>query len=193
MVSFLGSIPPGTLNLSVLQLGLEHKVNTALRFALAVAIVEYPYAWIAVAFDYWVTESPLIVNNFKIISASVMLVMGILNIYTANRPSHFAGKFQDSGFRRGIILSLLNPMAIPFWMAFTAYFSMEGWIHLDSAVMVHCFVAGTSVGAMILLTCFAFLARRLSKYVQNSKWVKLAPGLVMLLLGVYTFIRMWLP
>ena len=38
--SFLGSIPPGTLNLCVLQLGLEKKVGAALRFALAVSIIE---------------------------------------------------------------------------------------------------------------------------------------------------------
>ena len=37
--SFIGSIPPGALNLSVLQLGLEGKVKTALRFALAVSII----------------------------------------------------------------------------------------------------------------------------------------------------------
>ena len=41
--SFLGSIPPGTMNLAVLQLGLEQKIKTALRFSLAVAIIEYPY------------------------------------------------------------------------------------------------------------------------------------------------------
>ncbi|MBK8289970.1 MAG: hypothetical protein IPK96_02445 [Flammeovirgaceae bacterium] len=53
--SFLGSIPPGTLNLAVLQLGMEHKIKTALRFSLAVAIIEYPYTWIAVVFEDWVT------------------------------------------------------------------------------------------------------------------------------------------
>ncbi|MEQ9413449.1 MAG: hypothetical protein RIF39_06440, partial [Cyclobacteriaceae bacterium] len=52
--SFIGSIPPGTLNLSVLQLGLEGKVKTALRFALAVAIIEYPYTWIGVEFESWI-------------------------------------------------------------------------------------------------------------------------------------------
>ena len=54
--SFIGSIPPGTLNLAVLQLGMEYKIKTALRFSLAVAIIEYPYAWIAVVFEDWVTS-----------------------------------------------------------------------------------------------------------------------------------------
>ena len=40
VASFLGSIPPGTLNILVLQLGLDNKLKAALRFALAVALIE---------------------------------------------------------------------------------------------------------------------------------------------------------
>ena len=58
--SFVGSIPPGTLNLTVLQLGLQGKTAIALRFALAVTIVEYPYAWIAVEFESWITSRPVV-------------------------------------------------------------------------------------------------------------------------------------
>ena len=72
LFSFLGSIPPGTLNLSVLQLGLENKVGTALRFASAVAIVEYPYTWIGVQFQYWITSSPMVIENFQLITAVVI-------------------------------------------------------------------------------------------------------------------------
>ena len=35
LFSFLGSIPPGTLNLSVLQLSIDGRKNAAMRFALA--------------------------------------------------------------------------------------------------------------------------------------------------------------
>ena len=40
IISFIGSIPPGTLNLAVLQLGMEQKIKTALRSSLAVSIIE---------------------------------------------------------------------------------------------------------------------------------------------------------
>ena len=70
--SFVGSIPPGTLNILVLQLGLENKIKVALRFALAVSVVEYPYAWIAVVFEDWITSSPLVLDNFQLTGASVM-------------------------------------------------------------------------------------------------------------------------
>lgn len=185
--SFLGSIPPGTLNLCVLQLGLEKKISVALRFALAVAIVEYPYTWIGVQFEYWITSSPWVVSNFKLVTAVVMTAMGVLNIWSARNPSSFSVKFNASGFRRGIVLSILNPMAIPFWIGVTAYLKSQGWIDLSTTSLLHTYVLGTSVGAMLLLTLYTFLAERLSGYVQNSRVVQLVPGVTLLLLGIYAF------
>lgn len=189
VLSFIGSIPPGTLNLAVLQLGMEHKVKTALRFALAVSIIEYPYAWIAVVFEDWVTASPWIVDNFQLITAIVMTVIGAFSIWSARKPSEFSVRFNESGFRRGLILSILNPMAIPFWVAYTAFLKSQGWIELSTQWLVHSYVLGTSVGVMILLTLFAFLAQRLSSYVKDNRIVKLIPGITLLVLGLYAFAK----
>lgn len=187
--SFLGSIPPGTLNLCVLQLGLEKKISIALRFALAVSIVEYPYAWIGVEFEHWITSSPWVVRNFQLITALVMTAMGVLNIWAARNPTSFSVKFNASGFRRGIVLSILNPMAIPFWIGVTAYLKSQGWIDLSTTGLLHSYVLGTSVGAMVLLTLYTFLANRLSVYIQNSRVVQLVPGITLLLLGIYAFAK----
>lgn len=187
--SFIGSIPPGTLNLCVLQLGLEKKIGAALRFALAVAIIEYPYAWIAVEFEKWITTSPAVIENFQLLTAIVMTIIGVLNIWAAQKPTEFTNRFNESGFRRGLVLSILNPMAIPFWIGITAYLKAQGWIDLSSGLKLHLYVFGTSVGAMILLTLFTYLARRLSAYVTQSKLVKLLPGLTLLVLGLYAFVR----
>jgi len=189
VLSFIGSIPPGTLNLAVLQLGMEHKIKTALRFALAVAIIEYPYAWIAVVFESWVTASPVVVDNFQLITAIVMTVIGAFSIWSARKPSEFSVRFNESGFRRGIVLSILNPMAIPFWVAYTAFLKSQGWIDLSTQWLVHSYVLGTSAGVMILLTLFAFLAQRLASYVKDNRIVKMIPGVTLLVLGLYAFAK----
>lgn len=187
--SFLGSIPPGTLNLCVLQLGLQKKVNTALRFALAVSIIEYPYTWIGVKFESWISSSPAVVENFELITAIVMIVIGVMNIWSAQRPTSFAVRFNESGFRRGLLLSILNPMAIPFWLVVTAYLNAQNWIDISTTGLLHSYILGTSVGAMLLLTLFTFAANRLSSYITNGKMVKLIPGITLLLLGLYAFVR----
>ncbi len=187
--SFIGSIPPGTLNVSILQIALQRKVGIATRFALAVAIIEYPYAWIGVQFEYWITSSPMIIENFQLIVAVVMTSLGIFNLLPSRQPTGFAKKFNESGFRRGLILSVLNPMAIPYWMGFTAYLKAQGWISLSTTGLLHSYVLGTSVGALALLTLLIFYAQRLAPYAKDSKWIKIIPGLVLLALGLYAFIK----
>lgn len=185
--SFLGSIPPGTLNITILQLGLEKRINIAFRFALAVSVIEYPYTWIAVQFEYYISTSPIVLENFQLIVAVVMTSMGIFNLLPSRTPKGFAKKFSESGFRRGIVLSILNPMAIPYWMVFTAYLKAQGWIHLDTVGLLHSYVLGTAVGALGLLTLVIFFAQRLAPHVQGSRWTKIVPGLVLLALGAYAW------
>ena len=167
--SFLGSVPPGTLNMCVLQLGFEKKTWAALRFALAVSIIEYPYTWIGVQFEYWITSTPQIIKSFQLVTAAVMILMGILNIMAAQKTVAFVQRFNESGFRRGLVLSILNPMAIPFWIVVTAYLKAQGWINLSTTGLLHSYVLGTSVGAMLLLTLFTFLADRLAGIAGNAR------------------------
>lgn len=187
--SFIGSIPPGTLNILVLQLGLQNKVHTALRFALAVAIVEYPYAWIAVVFEDMITSSPAVTQNFQLTGAIVMTAIGIINLWSARKPSKFSVKFQDSGFKRGFLLSILNPQAIPFWIAVTAYLKIEGWIDLSSGWLLHSYVFGTSVGVMVLLTILAVMGQKVSGVFQQSKLIRMIPGAALLVLGSLGLIK----
>ena len=192
IASFLGSIPPGTLNILVLQLGLENKLKAALRFALAVALIEYPYAWIAVEFEAWITSSPAIQQHFKLLAASVMIIFGALGIWTAQKPTMATVKMQESGFVRGLVLSILNPQAIPWWIGVTAYLKSEGFIVLDTSMRVHSYVLGTSIGALILLVLLAVLAERLSHLVTHNKMLAMAPGIILLLLGLLTLANIYI-
>ncbi|MBX2946420.1 MAG: LysE family transporter [Cyclobacteriaceae bacterium] len=187
--SFLGSIPPGTLNLLVLQMGLEHRIKAALRFALAVAIVEYPYAWIAVEFEQLITSSPVVMQNFQLWGAIIMTVIGIASLWSVRKPTAISVKLQESGFRRGIILSILNPQAIPFWIALTAYLKYQGWIDISTGWRLHSYVLGTSVGAFALLSLLIFLAHRIASSFRDNRLLRMIPGLVLLGLGIIGFVR----
>lgn len=187
LFSFLGSIPPGTLNLLVLQLGLEHKVKAALRFALAVSIVEYPYAWIAVEFEQVITSSPLVLENLQLWGAIIMTSIGIISLWTVRKPTAISIKLQDSGFRRGIILSILNPQAIPFWIALTAYLKYQGWIDLSTGWRLHSYILGTSIGAMALLAILAILAKKVATSFKDNRFIRMIPGIVLLVLGLVAF------
>ncbi len=189
LFSFIGTIPPGALNISILQLGVDNKLSKAWRFAFAAAVVEYPYAWLAVRFENIITTSPLILDNIQLISAIVMILLGIFSLWSAHRPSRFAQKFYSSGFRRGLILGIMNPLALPFWLGTTAYLKGQGWIELATSLHLHSYLLGVSLGALALLMLLAYLAKRVVTRVHNSVLLKLTPGMILLALGMYAFIQ----
>lgn len=187
--SFIGSIPPGTINLTVIQLGLEHRMSVAWRFAAAAALVEYPYAWIAIQFEQWITASPAVRNNLLLIGGLVMLVIGILNIYASGRTTGFAQRIQESGFRRGLVYNLLNPLLLPYWIAVTAYLRGHGWITLDNRTNLHAYLIGLTIGAFTLFILAASMARRMVKAYQPHSRIRMIPGILLIGLGVYSLAR----
>jgi len=186
LLSFLGSIPPGTLNLTALQLGLEQKIKLGIRFAIAASIIEYPYAWIAVTFEKAITSSGETERLLQLIAAMAMITFGALNLLsaTSKKPLTLA----NSGFRKGIIMGILNPLALPFWIGATAYLKSLGFITLRSAAEVQAYLLGVVCGAFILLLAILYSARRAFVYLSNDRLAKRVPGFTLIALGVYGLI-----
>ena len=187
--SFIGSIPPGTLNLTIIQLGLSNKIKAAWRFALATALIEYPYAWIAVKCEKLITASPWIIDNLHLITAVVMIGLGAITVWTPGKPSKLSIKFNDSGFRKGVILGILNPLALPYWIGVTAYLKSQRWIDLSTDLNRHAYLTGVSVGALTLLILLAYLARKVEAGLSHRTWQKKIPGYILLVLGLYALLQ----
>jgi threonine/homoserine/homoserine lactone efflux protein len=187
--SFVGTIPPGTINLTIIQMGLDHRVSTAWKFAIAGSVIEYLYAWIAVEFEELITSSPAITENFELIGAVVMLTLGAISLYTAKRPSPIISRFDDSGIRKGIVLGILNPLALPFWVAMTAYIKSQKWISLATNLELHSYLLGVALGGLALLMLVFYLARKVVNYFQDNIFLKKVPGLTLLILGIYALIN----
>jgi threonine/homoserine/homoserine lactone efflux protein len=188
--SFLGSIPPGTINLTILQLGLEKRQAVALRFALAAVLIEYPYCWIAVKFASLIMATPSIVQNLQLISGLVMVALGVLNLWSAARPTSFSMRFHNSGFRRGLILGILNPMAIPFWIAMTTYFRSQNWIDLTPKTNLHSYLTGVVFGGLTLLLLLTYLAGKIATLFTRQGLLKRIPGIVLIVLGLYALVQL---
>ncbi len=190
--SFIGSVPPGTINLTAIQLGLEHRMPAAWRFAAAAACVEYPYAWVAIQFEQWITASPAVQSNLLLIGGLIMVIVGGVNLYTSGRTSGLAGRIQKSGFRRGMVYSLLNPLILPYWIAVTAYLKGHGWISLHTSLQLHAYLCGLTLGAFVLLILAAYMARRMVKVYQPHSAIGRVPGITLIVLGLYALLRFWM-
>jgi len=190
LLSFAGSIPPGTINLTLLQLGFQNKTKTAFKFALATSAVEYPYAWIAVKFEKFFLHSPVINENLNLLTASVMIILGLISVWPSSKKIKLAKiDFSNSGFRRGLLLGILNPLAIPYWIAITAFLRSEKLIGKLESFELHSYLLGVFLGSFCLLAVLIVLSKKIIGRFTESQLLKRIPGILLLILGIISLVK----
>jgi len=185
--SFMGSAPPGVLNMYAFQLGLQKKKTAAVRFALAVGISEFIFAWIALRCAHWIVSVPAVARYFHYMTAAVLTIMGIAMLAAASRPQT---KERKSGFRKGLLLSLLNPMVVPFWIGISAYMQLRGWLRAEEFIDVFVFALGASLGVTALQLTYIFLSAKMGTERWREK-IKYIPGALLLCLAAYSCFKLF--
>jgi threonine/homoserine/homoserine lactone efflux protein len=162
--------------------------------ALAAALIEYVYAAIAIKFQIFITSSPAIKENFQLITAVVLLALGGVNLLALRKKKGGETKppvMASSGFRKGVLLSIGNPLAMPFWIAITAYLQSNSWVNFDD-VPIWSYVLGISLGTLSVLSLLGLLSYKTGKFIKpDNKLIKIIPGIVLITLGLYSLILLY--
>lgn len=187
--SYLGSIPPGAINISVLQYGLHGHRSLGLRFGLAASLVEFVYAAATVRFNLFLTQHPTFTENFELLSGIVLVLLGALSLASSNKtPSEKITAESPRAFRKGLLIGLANPIVIPFWLGVTAYLQANNVIKIEGWDLL-IYVAGISAGTFALMASVAYLSNRFQQIVENRKMVNRIPGIVLCAMGLYSFYK----
>ncbi|MCV9387770.1 LysE family translocator [Reichenbachiella ulvae] len=187
--SYAGSIPPGSINLSVVQLAMRDRKAGALSLGLAAAMIEFVYAGIAVRFQIYLTENIEIATWFRWISGTVLIVLGLVNWFQKpkEKKEEPSGE-KRAGFVKGLMLAIMNPLAIPYWLTVSAYLQTMNWVNLtDDNYLI--FVAGVSSGTFLLMVTATYLGSRFSS-IQNNRFLLFkVPAIIFVVMGIWTFVQ----
>ncbi|MBN8221126.1 MAG: hypothetical protein J0L53_09375 [Spirochaetes bacterium] len=84
-VSFLGSIPPGSINLRIITIVIERNLRAGVLFALGASLAELIYSSIAIVFSAYLTQNPSIKYWITIFSIPVFAALGIQSWWMSRR------------------------------------------------------------------------------------------------------------
>lgn len=158
IVSFLGTLPLGVLNITIIDVSLKKGMNSALRFALACALVELVYSYISVQLTKTIITFPAFRPGTEVIATITLMGMGI---YYIRKQGQLSGSKQKtvSSFYLGTILSILNVVAFPFWILYTTLLQGKGIVGLSHHSLIIVYVLGISIGTIAGLLPFAYASR----------------------------------
>ena len=191
LISFLGTIPPATINVTVLQLSIKSRIRQAWGLALGATIIDCTYASLSVQVASYLEQHVEFSNYFLLIAAIVLLFLGTISVFSKINTEVKALENQSKvGFVQGLVLGVFNPLAMPFWLGWISILQMNGWVNLEGWNYIG-FVLGAFVGEFGLLILIIRIGERYTKMSHNHLFTNVVPGVILIGLGLYNFVG-WL-
>ena len=186
VASFIGSLPLGVLNLTVMDIAINKKKRDVLYFALGAAGIEFFQALVAVKFSSWFLSKPSLDMDFNIIVIPVFLALSIYYFRKSRKKLKEKKSTRElSSFNKAVILSVINPLCIPFWIFYSTYFNSLGLIIFENYYII-LFAAGISAGSFLALLTFGRVSRYIiSKIKVLNLWIDQIIGAVFLCLFIF--------
>ncbi|MBN8826872.1 MULTISPECIES: LysE family transporter [unclassified Spirosoma] len=179
VISFVGSLHPGTVNLAVIETTLGQSRRAGLWLALGGSLPEMAYSILAAGGLMLLPMSPQLGQAIELTSIPVLLLAGIATFRQKAVPVRLKTEVGHATvsrfvpFWKGMALAGTNPQLLPFWSAVWLYLNQSMVVPADRSGAEWVFAAGTSAGAFVLLLSLVWLAdrqrQRVARYL-NGRW-----------------------
>ncbi len=192
LVSFLGSIPLGYLNVIGFQVFQKSGMLPTVLFVLGVICVESVVIYFTVLFVKKLAANIKLTKYIKGFSVLFMFVLAAVFYFGSNSKTNYATSFHYAPFVLGIVSSCLNFIQIPFWTGWNLYLLNENYIEVTKS-RIYFYVIGTNIGTfcgmMTLILALHYFTSNvdfISKYLMNY----IIPS-IFLGIGVVQGIKFW--
>jgi threonine/homoserine/homoserine lactone efflux protein len=158
MVSFLGSLPLGTLNVAAMQISVQENIRNAIFFSLGSLSVEMIYVRVSLVGINWVRKQKKIFRWMEWIALAIVIALAIGSFIAAMQPHHAKNVMLNNNINRfllGVMLSAISPMQIPFWFGWSTVLFTKN-ILLPKNSYYNFYIVGIGLGTLLGNFVFIF-------------------------------------
>ena len=200
VLNAMGYIPPGNINLTVAQLTINKGMRQAWSFILSFSCVEVFFTFGMMRFARWLSSDVNLDANINEVRIStyidafmvvLFIVMGTITWKHRNRipKAKDDNKSKKGSVFYGMLLGVLNPVQIPFWLFFGNYVILHEWIETNYLSLV-IFSLGSGIGSALALYGYAHFARYIQeKFALSSYLINKSIAIFLWTLASYLVIK----
>lgn len=152
LVSFLGQLPIGYINLIALKTAINQSIKKAMLFALGVTMVELLYLYVLMYSLHWIFENSFVYQSIQTITAIVFIVLGCRSFLKWKKnnfiQNNTSKSYHQNAFLNGVFLSSINLAQFPFWILWTSYLINIKWLP-TATNQYPLFIFGTGLGTFL--------------------------------------------
>jgi len=173
-ISFLGTLPLGTLNVAAMQISVSDGIRPAIYFALGALLVEMVYVRLSLVAMDWVRKQQRLFRMLEWLTLLIVAALAVSSFIAAAHPSGEAKNVILSNtmhrFLLGITMSAINPMQIPFWFGWsTVLFTKK--VLLPRNDHYNIYITGIGLGTLIGNCIFIFGGRLMVDRLNTNQHV----------------------
>lgn len=177
VISFLGTLPLGTLNIAAMQISITDGIAPAMYFVLGALLVEVIYVRVSLVAMKWVMSHKNLFRWLEWISIVIILALAISSFVAASDPVVKKNVLLSGGIHRfwlGVLMSALNPVQIPFWFGWsTVLFTKKVLEQKNSQYNIYIagIGSGTFVGNLVFILGGRFIVDTLNANQKVLHWI----------------------
>jgi threonine/homoserine/homoserine lactone efflux protein len=191
--SFFGTLPFGTINVSITEASIQRGVRVGVYMGIGASIVEFFQSYFALAFFNFLNANQQVEERIIMICIPIFLAVGIYYLFKKNArlPTATTRAANVIGFAKGFMLSVLNLIAVPYYVFIGGYLASSDYIILK-AEFIAAFAAGVVVGSFAVFLIYAKLGQYIRKKSERmSVYASKIVGAIFIALAVSQMVRFW--
>ena len=192
LVSFIGSIPLGYLNVIGFDIYNKQGLQPTLLYLIGIVFVEFFVIYFTLIFVNKLAVNLRLAKYIQGFSVVFMFVLAVIFYFSSTSKTDFSTSVRYSPFILGIVLSGLNFMQIPFWIGWNVYLINGNYIEVSQSrkyFYVFGTVAGTFFGMLVLILSLHYFATNVKFLAQYL--MQIIIPLVFVGLGIFQAIKFY--
>lgn len=177
LISFLGALPLGTLNVAAMQIAVTDGIKPAFYFAIGALLVEIIYVRLSLVAMDWVSRQQKLFRWLEWITLVVIIALAVSSFVAALSPGVNKNVVLSNTLHRfwlGIIMSAINPVQIPFWFGWSTVLFTRKILHTRND-HYNSYILGIGLGTLAGFTFFImggrYLVEQLNRNQNLLNWV----------------------
>jgi threonine/homoserine/homoserine lactone efflux protein len=196
LISFLGCLPLGTLNITAMQIGLQESIKDALLFSLGCLLVEMLYVRLSLIGIEWIRKQVRLMRIMEWLTLIIIAALAAGSFIAASKTgSSQKNEILNNNMHRfllGMLMSAISPTQIPFWFGWSTVLFQKGRLQPVKA-QYNLYIVGIGLGTLLGNCVFIFGGRLIVQHIANSQaYLNWFIGAIFTLTAVIQLVKMLL-
>lgn len=167
-ISFLGTLPLGSLNVAAMQISVTDGFRPAVYFALGVLLVEIIYVRMSLVAMDWVRKRKKLFRFLEWLTILLITALSVSSFFAASHPEIDKNVILSNNIHRfplGVMMSAINPVQIPFWFGWSTALLSKGVlrpINRDYNIYIAGIGFGTLLGNLVFIVGGRLIVEKLN-------------------------------